>query len=162
MKQLLENLIEQTNQYKILLEKAREKQQAIIQNNLEAIESLNKEEEKLIKDISTLESQRICHIENNPEIYGDDALSLTLEELKSRFPEGVQALIEKETKELMQVLGELRDTNSENADLLKQALRFVNVTINTITGADESNNYSKDKKREGAQSKARNLLDRKI
>lgn len=162
MKQLLENLIEQTNQYKILLEKAREKQQAIIQNNLEAIESLNKEEEKLIKDISTLESQRICHIGNNPEIYGDDALSLTLEELKSRFPEGVQALIEKETKELMQVLGELRDTNSENADLLKQALRFVNVTINTITGADESNNYSKDKKREGAQSKARNLLDRKI
>ncbi|NCD04331.1 MAG: flagellar protein FlgN [Clostridia bacterium] len=162
MKQLLENLIEQTNQYKILLGKAREKQQAIIQNNLEAIESLNKEEEKLIKDISTLESQRICHIENNPEIYGDDALSLTLEELKSRFPEGVQALIEKETKELMQVLGELRDTNSENADLLKQALRFVNVTINTITGADESNNYSKDKKREGAQSKARNLLDRKI
>jgi len=162
MKQLLENLIEQTNQYKILLGKAREKQQAIIQNNLEAIESLNKEEEKLIKDISTLESQRICHIENNPEIYGDDALSLTLEELKSRSPEGVQTLIEKETKELMQVLGELRDTNSENADLLKQALRFVNVTINTITGADESNNYSKDKKREGAQSKARNLLDRKI
>ena len=162
MKQLLGNLIEQTNQYKILLGKAREKQQAIIQNNLEAIESLNKEEEKLIKDISTLESQRISHIENNPEIYGDDALSLTLEELKSRFPEGVQALIEKETKELMQVLGELRDTNSENADLLKQALRFVNVTINTITGADESNNYSKDKKREGAQSKARNLLDRKI
>lgn len=162
MKQLLENLIEQTNQYKILLEKAREKQQAIIQNNLEAIESLNKEEEKLIKDISTLESQRISHIENNSEIYGDDALSLTLEELKSRFPEGVQVLIEKETKELMQVLGELRDTNSENADLLKQALRFVNVTINTITGADESNNYSKDKKREGAQSKARNLLDRKI
>lgn len=162
MKQLLENLIEQTNQYKILLEKAREKQQAIIQNNLEAIESLNKEEEKLIKDISALESQRISNIENNPEIYGDDALSLTLEELKSRFPEGVQALIEKETKELMQVLGELRDTNSENADLLKQALRFVNVTINTITGADESNNYSKDKKREGAQSKARNLLDRKI
>ena len=162
MKQLLENLIEQTNQYKILLEKAREKQQAIIQNNLEAIESLNKEEEKLIKDISTLESQRISHIENNPEIYGDDALSLTLEELKSRFPEGVQALIEKETKELMKVLGELRETNSENADLLKQALRFVNVTINTITGADERNNYSKDKKREGAQSKARNLLDRKI
>ncbi len=162
MKLLLENLIEQTNQYKILLEKAREKQQAIIQNNLEAIESLNKEEEKLIKVISALESQRISNIENNPEIYGDDALSLTLEELKSRFPEGVQALIEKETKELMKVLGELRETNSENADLLKQALRFVNVTINTITGADESNNYSKDKKREGAQSKARNLLDRKI
>jgi len=162
MKQLLTNLGEQKNQYKILLEKAKEKQQAIIQNDLEAIESLNQKEEELIKSISALESERISHIENSPEIYGENPLSLTLEELKEKLPEGVRALIDKETKELMEVLKELRDLNSENAELLKQALRFVNVTINTITGADESNSYSKGKKKEGPPSKGRNLVDRKI
>ena len=52
MKHLLRNLIEQKNLYKILLVKAKEKQQGIIRNNLDSIEALNKEEAQLIKDIS--------------------------------------------------------------------------------------------------------------
>ena len=74
----------------------------------------------------------------------------------------MQALIDKETKALMEVLGKLKETNSENAELLQQALRFVNVTINTITGADADNSYSKDKAKKGEKNKARNLVDRKI
>lgn len=162
MKQLLSNIIEQKNLYKILLVKAKEKQEGIIRNNLDSIEALNKEEAQLIKDISTLEADRVRDIENNPDKYGDEALSLTLEEIKERFPEGMRVLVEKETKELMEVLGQLKDVNSENAQLLQQALRIVNVTINTITGADESNEYPKDKKKDGSQSKGRNLVDRKI
>ncbi len=162
MKHLLRNLIEQKNLYKILLVKAKEKQQGIIRNNLDSIEALNKEEAQLIKDISALEANRVREIENNPDKYGDEALSLTLEEIKERFPEGMRVLVEKETKELMEVLGELKNVNSENAQLLQQALRIVNVTINTITGADDSNEYPKDKKKDGAQSKGRNLVDRKI
>lgn len=162
MKQLLANLTDQKNLYIILLEKGEKKQKAIIANDLESIEILNKEEEKLIREISTLESDRINHIQENPDLYGADALSLTLEELKERFPQGMQALIDKETKALMEVLGKLKETNSENAELLQQALRFVNVTINTITGADADNSYSKDKTKEGAKNKARNLVDRKI
>lgn len=162
MKQLLENLREQKNLYKVLAEKAKEKQQGIIQNELDSIEELNKEEEKLIREISKLERERIKEIEDRPEIYGDDALSLTLEELKERFPEGSRIFIEKQTKELMEVLAELKEINSENAQLLQQALRIVNVTVNTITGADESNQYPKDKKKEGSQSTTRNFVDRKI
>lgn len=162
MKQLLANLTDQKNLYIILLEKAEKKQKAIIANDLESIEILNKEEEILIREISTLESDRINHIQDNPDLYGTDALSLTLDELKERFPQGMQALIDKETKALMEVLGKLKETNSENAELLQQALRFVNVTINTITGADADNSYSKDKAKEGAKNKARNLVDRKI
>jgi hypothetical protein len=162
MKQLLANLTDQKNLYINLLEKAEKKQKAIIANDLESIEILNKEEEILIREISTLESDRINHIQDNPDLYGTDALSLTLDELKERFPQGMQALIDKETKALMEVLGKLKETNSENAELLQQALRFVNVTINTITGADADNSYSKDKAKEGAKNKARNLVDRKI
>jgi hypothetical protein len=153
MKQLLANLTDQKNLYIILLEKAEKKQKAIIANDLESIEILNKEEEILIREISTLESDRINHIQDNPDLYGTDALSLTLDELKERFPQGMQALIDKETKALMEVLGKLKETNSENAELLQQALRFVNVTINTITGADADNSYSKDKAKEGAKTK---------
>lgn len=162
MKQLLANLTEQKDLYKILLQKAKEKQEAIVRNNLDEIETLNKEEEELIKNISTLENNRVKHIEDNPEMYGSDALSLTLDELKVRFPEGLRILIDKETNELMEVLAELRDHNNENAQLLQYALRIVNVTINTITGADESNEYPRDKKKDSAQNKGRNLVDRKI
>lgn len=162
MKQLLGNLIEQRNLYKILLAKAQEKQESIIRNNLDSIEALNKDEDQLIRKIAALEAGRLKEIENNPKLYGDDALSLTLEEIKERFPQGIQRLIDKETRELMEVLGELKSINAENAQLLQQALRIVNVTINTITGADESNKYPTDKKKDRAHNKARNLIDRKI
>ena len=99
---------------------------------------------------------------NNNLINNKEEYAKTLEEIKERFPEGMRVLVEKETKELMEVLGQLKDVNSENAQLLQQALRIVNVTINTITGADESNEYPKDKKKDGSQSKGRNLVDRKI
>lgn len=160
MKKLLADLNEQKDLYKILLEKAHSKQEAIIKNNLQTIENLNKEEEKIIADIAAIENRRIQYIENNPGIFGEDAMKLTMEELKDRFPEEIRQDFNSDIAKLMEILKELKTVNSENSELLKQALRIVNVTINTITGADDSSGYGKDKNQAG--NKTRNLFDRKI
>ncbi len=160
MKTILSYIREQNEYYQQLLEKAENKQQAIIQNDLQTIEALNKEEEQLITEAAAIENKRIEHIEKHPEIYGEDALQLTLEELKLRFSQDIQEQTDIETKALMETLARLKTINNENAELLKQALRMVNVTINTIAGNEEPGSYSKEKGNN--VSKNKHLFDKKI
>lgn len=162
MEKLILNLQEQKKYYLVLIDQAERKQRAIIDNQLEEIEKINKEEEATIKLLAGLENDRIAHIESKPSLFGADATSLNLEELMERFPEGARLLVEKETSSLMKVLSHLKSINAENAQLLQQALRFVNVTINTITGVEADKSYTKEKNKEGGPLKAPNILDRKI
>ena len=173
MKTLLACLAGQKKLYSHLLEMARQKQTAIIQNQLPVIEALNKEEERLVAEITALESMRMKHLQDNPELFGENAAALTLEELKVRFPDSVRTALEAETAALMEIITALRAVNNENAELLKQALRIVNVTINTITGSGEpAPTYSKAAASSSSSSSAsaastatpsinRNLFDKK-
>ena len=160
MKKLAVYLKEQRLLYEELLKKAQNKQEAIVKNNLELIEALNREEDKLIIEISAAEKERIRYIEDNPEIFGADVLKMTMEELKKVLPEDILPDFEQETEMLLGVLKELKAINAENAELIKQALRIINVTINTIAGAEGSPGYGRDNNTQAA--KNRNLFDRKI
>lgn len=162
MEKLILNLQEQKKYYLFLIEQAEKKQRAIIENKLEEIEEVNKKEEATIKLLAGLENDRVAYLDSKPSLFGAAASSLTLEELMERFPEGARILVEKETASLMKVLSHLKSINAENAHLLQQALRFVNVTINTITGAGADKSYTKEKNKEGGPFKAPNILDRKI
>lgn len=162
MEKLIGNLRKQKDHYLMLIDQAERKQRAIIDNKLEDIEKINIEEERTVMHLSKLENERIAYLGSKPSLFGADATSISLEEVMERFPQGARLLMEKETTSLMKVLSQLKAINAENAQLLQQALRFVNVTINTITGVEADKSYTKEKSKDSGPVKAPNILDRKI
>ncbi|MGE6553902.1 flagellar protein FlgN [Exiguobacterium artemiae] len=104
-------LIDQlTAEHAALLELAEEKKQVLIQNDMQRLSQLVKEEPIHLKRIEQLEQQRLTQMG-----------TMTMTEWLQTHPEDVNSM-----RRLLQTIGQLKVLNELNAELLTQSLHYLN------------------------------------
>jgi flagellar biosynthesis/type III secretory pathway chaperone len=147
MERVFDNLVElledQKKIYEELLGLGKLKQTELVKGSIEVLESLNKQEEMLIFQIGRLEEDRFQCTNEIIKMYG-------LEENTS-LRELVKAMTE--------LLIQMEKINSENIELIKQSLRFIQFSLDTITQETQTT-YTAD--RAMKVENLTRLLDKKV
>ncbi|MGI6119611.1 MAG: flagellar protein FlgN [Desulfosporosinus sp.] len=152
---LNENLKLQLTIYEEFNTLEREKQKALIENNLHEIELITAQQETLLLSASRLEKERLLWIEPIGHELRKAPEELTLAELAEHFP-----VLEEVRLELDRVVGQLHEILEINTQLLHQAMKIVNFTLGMLTN-ENKNTYTNPKHKENERT-IQNLLDRRI
>ncbi len=152
------NLKKQTQLYKELIEFEIQKQESLVNNNIQKIEEITVQEEKILLQLSRLEDERLHWAEFFGKEIGKRAEEITLADLVESFPalKDVRTDLEKE-------IVKLKDLHETNTKLLENAVNIVNVTIQSLTNERQttySNPNNKAKKKEEKRNVS--LIDRSI
>ena len=152
------NLRKQLDYYKQLVKLEKDKQQALVHNVIQEIDRITAEEEKILFEVSHLETERLNWAEFFAKETGKKAEEITLLDLEQSFPVLAEVHSELET-----VIAELRELHEINTRLLENAVKLVNFTMQTLTN-DRQITYTKPtgKDKEGKTQKTLNLFDKSI
>lgn len=153
LQNLNENLKRQVTLYEELNDLEREKQKALIENNLQQIELLTARQEPLLLDASRLEKERLLWGEQIGRELGKAPEDLTLAELAEHFP-----VLEEVRLDLDRVVSRLQEIHAINTQLLQQAMKIVDYTVGLLTH-QESNTYTYPGQKEKDENKKRHLID---
>ncbi|MDR3541413.1 MAG: flagellar protein FlgN [Desulfosporosinus sp.] len=153
---LNDNLNRQVALYEELSEREKDKQQALIANNLPELNALIAREEQLILKANGLEKERLVWAEHIGRELGKAPEDLTLAELTDHFP-----MLEGVSQKLEWVVGGLQELHKTNALLLRQAMKVVDFTLGMLTH-QASNTYTHPRRKENEGYVKLHLLDRRI
>lgn len=153
---LNENLKRQVTLYEELNDLEREKQQALIKNNLQELELITARQEPLLLGATSLENERLLWAEQIGRDFGKAPEELTLAELAEHFPVLVGVRID-----LDRVVGQLQEIHEINTQLLQQGMKVVEFTVGMLTH-QEKNTYSPPNQNENEGKRNLHLLDRRI
>lgn len=144
----IENLIkilkEEEEIYSEILKLANKKTEMIAEDNIDEIEKIAKEEEEKLKQARILEYKRedeIIKIEKNLQIEKITDLSSLLNNIED---EKLRENLKQAQIKFKDTLEELKRVNMINNTLIKDALEYITLSLNLITGATADNTYGKD------------------
>ena len=153
MASLIENLITELNEeyavYEQLMTVSMEKTTAIVSNSLDRLRETTDKEQLLVDTITGLEITRKQTMKNIAQVLGAKENELRIidvcEMLKGQ-PEFYDPLIEIDEK-LGKLAKKLKDINTHNQNLIREALSMIEYNINLIQNLDrapETAEYSRD------------------
>lgn len=153
-------LEKQTNLYRELLKISHEKQQELIGGTLAVLENLTKREELLIYQIGRLEEERIRCAGLIAERH-NLVESASMQELSLKAAVGERERLEELSGILDGIIHELSRHNTENMDLIRHSLKYINFSINVLTRPEgQSGIYNAE--REVKAGNVVRLIDRKV
>lgn len=156
LQNLNENLKRQVLLYEEFNNQEKDKQKALMENNLPEIEAITAREEQLLLEASCLEKERLLWAEHIGRDVGKAPEDLTLAELAEHFP-----ALEEVSRDLDRVVGSLQEIHDINAQLLQQAMKIVDFTMGMLTH-QEKNTYEHPRRKENEGNVTLHLLDRRI
>lgn len=118
--------------YKELLNLARLKQTELVKGSIETLDNLNKQEEMLVFQVGRIEEERFKCTNDLIDTYGLDK-DAVLRDLIDTAPAEVKEILEDLQKSMTDLLKQLEKINNENMDLIKQSLRFIHFSLETMT-----------------------------
>ena len=152
MASLIDSLIsimdDENREYKRLLDLSNNKTTAIVQGNVEQLQTIFGQEQKLIDDLNRIETQRMACVSDICKI-------LHLSPSEVRVKQIVQMLekkpkehdaLEKSYLELKKTVSQLADVNENNKLLLKESMDMIEFEINLARNASmapQTANYGK-------------------
>lgn len=152
MASLMENLIEvlnkESSEYEVLLTLSQRKTPYIISGELEKLQKITDEEQSVVNIISNLDKKRVEVTKDIANVLNKDVTTLKLVDLidmLSQRPEEQGALAQAYDK-LQSAVRQLKRINSQNEELLNNALEMVEFELNLIQAsktAPETANYNK-------------------
>lgn len=154
-------LTEMVDLYDVLLELGKKKQAALIAVRTEELDSLTKQEELVIIKIGKHETARIKLAESIAAAAGLSADVLTLEQMQELAGPEISGQLEKAAADFDRIVAELAPLNERNADLIQQALGFINYNLNLLAQSAAGPIYNSDGN-SGQESQARKLVDKKV
>lgn len=188
--QLATIMMELIKEHEHLLRLGREKQQVLIQNDVQALQRLVQEELKHIQQVERLDAQRQWHIQQMLEQAGGfskaalhglgratlaqetrdesapvSATGVRLQDLLSQMPPSPdKERLEGLAQSLRRLLEELQHVNEQNRQLIEQSLAFVHYSMELFAASDGgSTMYDKQAKmRETPSGTGLSWLDQKI
>lgn len=151
--ELLEILIEEIKELEIMRNITYEKTDIIMRNEVEALQNMTKEEEKLIGKIAALEDKRLKLFNS----WGVD-INTPFSEVIEKVPEGNEELKIVRDK-LNNLLLDIQSRNNVNSELIKENLEWMEFNLNLITQAGTPATYGKNNKDDKTN---KSFFDRKV
>lgn len=155
---LIEILKEEESIYKKILELANSKTEMIAEENIDQIETVAKEEEAYIQEAKLVEYKRedqITLIEKTLDIKISDISSLSPyikdQELKNELLQTQERF--------SQTLNELKRVNMVNNTLIQDALEYIALSLNLMSGATAEGTYGKDAEESAVQTQNKSMFD---
>lgn len=147
IQELILVLEEEQQLYEELIPVVSEKTNVIIKNNLESLQKITDQEQKVVDQVTALEKKRFEVIVNIGIILNRKPEELTLKEIikvLDNSPEEQKRLAMVHDR-LRKSVKRLMDINSQNKSLIEQSLEMIEFNMNLIqsTRMSPGNNYSK-------------------
>lgn len=152
MASLVENLIsvlnKQYEEYENLLELSCRKTTIIVEGNLEKLQQITDEEQRVVGIVNHYEAERTEVMKDIANVINKDVETLKLNDLAQMLaqrPEEHKALTEIHDK-LRSVALRMKKVNEQNKELLENSLEMIAFDMNLIQSmrkAPETNNYNK-------------------
>lgn len=152
MASLMENLIDvlgqENSEYEALLELSRKKTPAIVSGDLEELQKITDDEQKMVNRIANLEKQRMEITVDIANVLNKDVRTLKLTDLiamlsarptEQRALAGVHDALKASVRDLQRI-------NEQNRELLNNALEMVEFELNLLQAmkaAPETANYNR-------------------
>ncbi|WP_182101748.1 flagellar protein FlgN [Niallia taxi] len=137
----LEGLIEVHHR---LLEHANNKKELLIKGDVAQLSKALAVESKLARQLSKLEQERQSVIQDYIREKNLSSQSMTLADVLETLPDGEEKVkVQELSAELKGLIEELQEVNQLNGRLLKDALDFVNDSIEMITDDTDPMNYKR-------------------
>jgi flagellar biosynthesis/type III secretory pathway chaperone len=165
MKDTWEKLIGLLNEmielYSAILILSKNKRQALIEVQPQKLEAVTQQEELLIVKVGKLEVARGKVMREIAEACDVDLEELTLSEMVDLAGPGYAEHLTKVADDFDRIMGELVAVNRLNAELIEQALGFINFNINVLAQSTTVSTYApRGKVPKGTE--VRKLVDRRI
>ncbi|MDR3120875.1 MAG: flagellar protein FlgN [Clostridiales bacterium] len=141
------------------------KTEVIVRGKIEELDSLVKAEQAIILKIGRLEGEREGIIGELSAELDLDLEGVTLSDINARLGEASFQRLDGCQKQLAATLGGLKDTNDMNAQLIQNALDYINFSVNLITSDQSGGNvYSPDGEEGGGKTAAarKHIFDVKL
>ena len=145
--------------YSKILKVSNKKTEMIADENIEEIEKISKQEEEYIKQARLLEYKRedyITAIEKSLNIEKISDISSLLNYVKD---EDLKKELKDTQIDFNNTLGELKKVNLINNTLIKDALEYIDLSLNLVTDATAENTYNKDSASKEPQIQHKNMFD---
>ena len=157
IQQLNDNLKTQARIYSELKQLAELKQQALVKNSLHELEAVTVREEQLLMEAARMEKERLLWAEQISVLMGKPPEKITLTELAERYPQ-----LKEVKMDLERVLTNLKEVHELNSELLKQAIKVVDITLGVLTVQPSGNLYNRPGKKESEPTNSVRFLDKSI
>lgn len=162
-----ENLIsilgEMVELYRGMLRLTEQKRQVLIAAKSQELTVVTQHEEVLILQIGRLESLRETAIRQIASTHGLAPDKITLNKVHELADEKIAARLAELGEQLTTIVGELTPLNQQNAQLIQQALNYVNYNINILAQNAAGPTYSSPKNAQtpAGNNQRRTLFDAK-
>lgn len=149
MDSLVEVLEEENVQYGKLVELSKEKKQAIIKADVDALERITGEEQDVSSQLRNLDIRRDSVLKDMADVLGKDFKEMTITKLigyLEQQPEEQERLSEVRAK-ILTTGSQMQEWNKRNEALLNQALEMVEFDLTlfkSMRQAPETANYNRD------------------
>ena len=153
-------LSEEYELYVKLNKTASEKNEAIVENEIEDLAEVVENEDELLKKIENLEEKRtkiIAELAQRHDLDDD----FQYKNLINNFPEEWQDKFSDIREKLLEVIDEIHEKNEENTMLLDEAIKLNNFSLNMLSKAVSPENGTYNKKQTNKKGKQNyNIIDR--
>ena len=159
----LANALEaETLLYRDAAEISAKKTDVIVKGKIEELDSLVKAEQAIILKIGKVETARERAIEQLSQALNLDLDGITLTEINSRIGEQSFQRLNSCQQNLVETLGGLKNTNDMNAQLIQNALDYVNFSVNILTSDQNAGNMYSQAGEEDNPTNRKNIFDIKL
>ena len=153
--ELNENLEAQLMLFKEFTRLGHLKKEALVHNNLQELDAVTLQEEKLLLQLGVIEENRLSWITLISETLGKNPLEVTLAELTKDYPE-----LNNVYNKLEKTIEDLRQIHNLNSQLIDQALKTINFSINLFNPTEK--NIYKNPEQKDVINPTVHLVDQKI
>ncbi len=149
MEELIRTLEAEEEKYKDLLELSKKKTPVIIEGDIQELQKITDEEQKIVDEVSAMEQSRLTVMGDIANVLNTDVESLKLsylEEVLGKRPKEREGLARVHDR-LKATIGELMVINNQNRELIRQSLDMIDFNLSlakAMRTAPETGNYTKN------------------
>jgi flagellar biosynthesis/type III secretory pathway chaperone len=127
---------------------ARAKKDCVINNDVNGVKQITEREKDLLAFVSRLEKTRLALVGEVARCVDKSESGITLSAIAEIMPEGRQRTRLLETaSEMRRCMSELKTLNEQNWELIKNALDYIDFSVNLMRGSQEDDGlYSQTEK----------------
>ncbi|MEF3311401.1 flagellar protein FlgN [Paenibacillus sp. GYB004] len=163
MEAVLQSLDQLIEVHRLLLELSRHKREAIVHNDVERLMQMTQKENKWTKRVEQLDTERseaVLAYMRSRNMYVTGAITVsTLSKIVTKLEEK-EALVERQ-QELVRLIGEIKQENELNMQLVEQSLAYINYSIDVFVGSDNQDVVYQHPQQEQHTYQARSMFDQK-
>ncbi len=154
--ELIDVLDQEIDIYNDIFKISRDKTGIIVEGNVDELEKIVQEEQKLVVKVAQMENQRNIILYKISRALAMKADELTLSTLIDNTEGPIRDKLKDRQQGLQKLINELMECNNINSKLIRNSLDYIDFSINLIAASEsQDNNYGMDAEKSSVKSKSK-------